>query len=391
MDIRPASRTEGLQPSKIREVLTKVQELRKQGKNVIDFSIGRPNFDTPEHIKEATKKALDEGKVHYTATPGSMDFRKAVCTRLYEDFKIDAQPEQVIETVGATEAIVAALQGVINPGDEVLVPIPSYVYYDGWIQLTGAKAVHIPLTINDNFILTADKIEKYITEKTKCIILNTPNNPTGIIIDDENIKKIAELAVKYNLIVISDDIYNGVIYDNVNYNPIVNLPNMIERTIIIGSFSKTYAMDGWRIGYLVVPKALLSGILKIHQHMISCPNTFVEIGGIEALTGSQDCVKEMVKEFERRRNYIMKSLDKMDIEYVKPQGAFYIFPSIEKYDLSSSEMSMYLLEKAGIAVVPGSAFGETGEGFIRISFAASFEDIELGMKKMKEALAELNK
>lgn len=391
MDISAAIRTEGLQPSKIREVLTKVQELKKQGKNIIDFSIGRPNFDTPEHIKEATKKALDEGKVHYTATPGSLEFRKAVCTRLYEDFKIDAQPENVIETLGATEAIVAALLGILNPEDEVIVPIPSYVYYDGWIHLTGAKAVHVPLTIKDDFTLTADKLKNYITEKTKCIILNTPNNPTGIIIDEENIKKIAELAVKHNLIVISDDIYNGVIYDNVNYNPIVNLPNMMERTIVIGSFSKTYAMDGWRIGYLVVPKALLSGVLKIHQHMISCPNTFVEIGGIEALTGSQDCVKEMVKEFERRRNYIMKSLDEMNIEYVKPQGAFYIFPSIKKYGLSSSEMSMYLLEKAGVAVVPGSAFGETGEGYIRISFAASFEDIELGMKKMKEALEELNK
>ncbi|WMJ77737.1 MULTISPECIES: pyridoxal phosphate-dependent aminotransferase [unclassified Sedimentibacter] len=391
MEIKAANRTEELQPSIIREVLNRVQKLKKQGKNIIDFSIGRPNFDTPEHIKEAAKKALDEGKVHYTATPGSMEFREAVCSRLYEDFKIEAQPEQVIETIGATEAIVAALQGILNPGDEVLVPTPSYVYYDGWIHLTGAKSVHVPLTISDNFSLSADKLEEYITEKTKCIILNTPNNPTGIIIDSENIKKIADIAIKYNLIVISDDIYNGITYDNISYDPIANLPNMLERTIIIGSFSKTYAMDGWRVGYLVVPKTLISGILKIHQHTISCPNTFVEAGSIAALTGSQNCVKEMVKEFERRRNLIMKNLDEMNIEYVKPKGAFYIFPSIKKYGLSSSEAAMYLLEKAGVAVVPGSAFGDTGEGYIRISFATSYEDIELGMKKIKEALDGLSK
>lgn len=391
MNIQVSERTNGVQPSKIREVMNKVQELKKQGIQVVDFSIGRPDFDTPVHIKEATKQALDQGKVHYTATPGSLAFRQAVCQRLHEDFQIEAEPDEVIETMGATEAIVAALQGIINPGDEVLVPDLSFVYYTGWTFLAGAKPVFIPLSFEKGFIPQAEEIEKYITDKTKCIILNSPHNPTGAVVDKESITKIAELAIKYDLIVISDDIYNGVVYDDFEYCPIATLPGMKERTIIIGSFSKTYAMDGWRVGYIVAPKTLVAGITKMHQHWVSCPNTFVEIGATVALTGPQKCVQDMVKEFERRRNLIITYMDKMDLPYVKPYGAFYVFPSIKKFGMTSSEMAMYLLEEARVAVVPGNSFGDAGEGYIRIAFSTSYEEIEKGMERMKEALEKLTK
>lgn len=389
MSLQAAERTNGIYPSKIREVLGQVGELKKQGIEITDFSIGRPDFDTPEHIKEATKKALDNGLVHYTPSPGSLQFQEAVCHRFYEDYQLKFEPNQVIATVGASQAIYAALQGILNPGDEVLAPEPMYVYYGGLAFLAGAKVVAVPTSDEEGFIPTAEKLEKYVTPKTKALILTSPNNPTGQVVDKENVIKIAKLAVKNDLIVISDDIYNKILYDNIDYMPISKVPGMEERTIIIGSFSKTYAMDGWRIGYLVIPKDLVPGILKLHQHMISCPNTFVQIGAAEALTGPQKCVEEMTKEFDRRRLLIMKYLDQNKISYVRPKGAFYIFPSMKEFGLSSKELCLYLLKEARVATVPGGAFGEAGEGHIRIAFSTSYDEIDKGMGRMMVALDKL--
>lgn len=384
-----AERTKGIYPSKIREVLAKVQELKKQGIEITDFSIGRPDFDTPAHIKEATKQALDNGLVHYTPSAGSLKFQEAVCYRFYEDYQLKFEPSQVIETIGASQAIYIALQGILNPGDEVLAPEPMYVYYGGLAYLAGAKVVSMPLSDKDGFIPKAEEMEKYITSNTKALIITSPNNPTGQVIDRENIVKIAQLAIKHNLVVISDDIYNKILYDDVDYLPIAKVPGMEERTIIIGSFSKTYAMDGWRVGYLIIPRELFPGVFKLHQHMISCPNTFVEVGAAKALTDSQKCVEEMTKEFDRRRCLIMKYFDENKISYVRPKGAFYIFPSMKEFDLSSKELCIYLLNEARIATVPGDAFGPAGEGHIRIAFSTSYDEIDKGMGRMMAALDKL--
>jgi len=390
MGTNVAERTNGIHPSKIREVLGKVEELKKQGVHITDFSIGRPDFDTPEHIKQAAKDALDKGQIHYTASQGTRAFQEAVCYRLKEDFALELEPENVFATIGASQAIYLAFQGILDPGDEVLVPEPMYVYYGGLAFLAGGKAVAVPTTMEEKFIPTAEKIAKYITPKSKAILLTSPNNPTGQVIDKAEILKIAELAVKHDLIVVSDDIYNAVLYDDVDYMPIAKAPGMKDRTIIINSFSKSYAMDGWRIGSLIVPRAMFPSMLKLHQHMISCPNTFVQIGAVTALTGSQDSVKAMAKEFDRRRKLVMSCLDEMKIPYVRPRGAFYIFPDMKRYGMSSKDMALYLLDKARIATVPGDAFGPAGDGHIRISLSTTYDEVQNGMERMKEALSALN-
>ena len=384
-----ADRTNGIKPSQIRVVLGKVVELKSQGIHITDFSIGRPDFNTPQHIIDATKEALDKGLVHYAASQGTKAFQEAVCYRYKEDYDLTVDPDDVVATVGASQAIYAAFQAILNPGDEIVVPEPMYVYYEGLAFLSGAKVVSVPLTLEEEFIPTAEKIEKYITPKTKAILLTSPNNPTGQVIEKAEIIKIAEVAVKHDLIVIADDIYNGTFYDDVDYMPIAKVPGMMERTITIGSFSKTYAMDGWRIGYLILPKPLFAGTLKLHQHMISCPNTFVQNGAIAALTSSQQCVKDMNAEFDRRRKLVMEHFDKNKISYVRPRGAFYVFPDLNEFNMSSQDMAMYLLNEARVAMVPGGAFGASGEGHIRVALSTTYEEIGEGMVRMAAALDKL--
>ena len=386
MDSYISNRVKGIYPSKIREVMDKTKYLKNQGIDVIDFSIGRPDFDTPKHIKEATKIALDKGLVHYTASAGTLDLREAIVYRLKEDFQLMVDSDEIIVTAGATEANYIATQTILSPGDEVLIPEPMYVYYDGWTFLGGATAVNFPL---DLIMKQPEDLEKYITKNTKLIILTSPHNPTGQVITHNALKVIAELAKKHNFLVISDDIYNKMIYDNEKYTNIATFDGMKERTLIIGSFSKTYAMDGWRIGYLIGPKLFIKQALKMHQHILSCPNTFVQEGARVALTSSQNCIEEMVKEFDRRRKLMMSYLDDMGIPYERPSGAFYLFPCIKKYGLSSKEFCNYLLEEARVAVIPGDAFGQLGEGHVRFAYTTSYENIEKGMEKVRSALKKL--
>ncbi|MCJ7647203.1 MAG: pyridoxal phosphate-dependent aminotransferase [Candidatus Lokiarchaeota archaeon] len=381
-----SNRVKGIYPSKIREVMDKTKYLKNQGIDVIDFSIGRPDFDTPKHIKEATKIALDKGLVHYTSSAGTLDLREAIVYRLKEDFQLIVEPDEIIVTAGATEANYIATQTILNPGDEVLIPEPMYVYYGGWSFLGGATMVNFPLDI---IFERPEKLEKYITKKTKLIILTSPHNPTGRVINSQSLKKIAELSKKYNFLVISDDIYNKMIYENVEYTSIANFEGMKERTLIIGSLSKTYAMDGWRVGYLIAPKPIIIQALKMHQHIISCINTFAQEGAKAALLSSQECVEGMVNEFNRRRKLMMSYLDDLKCPYNPPEGAFYLFPFIKKYGLSSEEFCDYLLNEARIATVPGNAFGPLGEGYVRFAYTTSYENIEKGMKRVRSALEKL--
>jgi aspartate/methionine/tyrosine aminotransferase len=381
-----SDRVKGISSSKIREVMDKVKNLKNQGIEIIEFSVGRPDFDTPIHIKEAAKNALDQGLVHYTTSAGTLKLREAIKYRLEEDFQLKIDPEEIIVTLGAAEANYIATQTILSPGDEVLIPEPMYVYYDGWTFLGEATAVNFPL---DLIMKKTEDLEKYITKNTKLIILTSPHNPTGRIINRQSLEKIADLAKKYNFFVISDDIYNKMVYDDIEYTNIATFEGMKERTLIMGSFSKTYAMDGWRIGYLIGPKPFIKQALKMHQHILSCPNTFVQEGAKVALNSSQECVEKMVHEFDRRRKLMMSYLDDLGIPYDRPSGAFYIFPSIKKYGLSSKKFCDYLLEEARVAVVPGDAFGQGGEGYIRFSYTTSYENIEKGMERVRSALKKL--
>lgn len=378
-----SDRVKGIFPSKIREVMDKAKNLKNQGIEIIEFSVGRPDFDTPIHIKEAAKNALDQGLVHYTTSAGTLELRKAIKYRLEEDFQLKIDSEEIIVTLGASEANYIAMQTILSPGDEVLIPEPMYVYYNGWTFLGGATAVNFSL---DLIMKQPEDLEKYITKNTKLIILTSPHNPTGQVIPPNSLKIIAKLAKKHNFLVISDDIYNKMIYDNKKYTNIATFDGMKERTLIIGSLSKTYAMDGWRIGYLIGPKPFIKQALKMHQHILSCPNTFVQEGARVALISSQNCVEEMVKEFDRRRKLMMSYLDDMGVPYERPRGAFYLFPCIKKYGLSSKKFCDYLLEEARVAVVPGDAFGELGVGYARFSYTTSYKNIQKGMERIKQAL-----
>ena len=384
-----SERVQAIGFSKIREMMGKVEEAKRKGIEITDLSIGRPDFDTPEHIKEAAVKALAEGKVHYTASAGTLELREAICHRYQEDFGMKIDPGDILVTTGAAEAIFIGLLSVLNPGDEVLVPEPMYVYYPGYAALAGAKCVPVPLKEENQFLLKAEEIEKYITDKTKVLILNSPHNPTGQVFLREDLEPIARLARRHNILVVEDDIYTGMLYDGAEHFPIAQAPGMRERTLIISSFSKTYAMDGWRIGYLIAPREVIPQALKLHQHIVSCPNTFVQIGAQAALTGSQDCVRRMTAEFDRRRKKLMSLLDPIGLTYARPRGAFYIFPSVKKFGLTSAQFATFLLEKARTAVVPGNAFGPLGEGYVRISYCAPLEEIERGVERVRSALANL--
>jgi aspartate/methionine/tyrosine aminotransferase len=384
-----SERIKGMGFSKIREVMGRVEEAKRKGIKITDLSIGRPDFDTPGHIKEAAAKALADGYVHYTASAGTLELREAICRRFQEDHQMKLDPGDIIVTTGAAEAIFLGLMTVLNPGDEVLVPEPMYVYYSGYVFVGGARCIPIPLKEESQFLLKAEDLEKFITEKTKVLILNFPHNPTGQILLREDLEPIARVANRHNILVVADDIYNGMLYDQAEYFPLAKAPGMKEKTLTIGSFSKTYAMDGWRIGYLIAPSEVISQAMKLHQHVVSCPNTFVQVGAQAALTASQDCVREMVSEFDRRRRRLMSRLDAMGITYVRPRGAFYIFPSIKKFGLTSDQFADFLFQKARVAVVPGDAFGPGGEGYVRISYCAPVEEIEEGMERVRSALAQL--
>lgn len=379
-----SKRVQGINFSKIREMTSKAKKMKSEGIDIIELSQGRPDFDTPAHIIKATEEALQNGLVHYDASAGTVSCREAISYRIKEDFNLNINIDEIIVTIGASEANYLVTQTLLDPGDEMIIPDPMYVYYPGFSFLGGAKTVSVPLDI---ILQQPEELEQYVTKKTKLILLTSPHNPTGQVIPKKSLEVIAELAQKYDFYVISDDIYNKMIYDQeIDYINIASLPGMKKRTFIIGSLSKTYAMDGWRVGYLIGPKDLMKQALKMHQHVISCPNTFVQEGARAALTSSQKCVEEMVKEFDRRRKLMMSYFDELAIPYKPPKGAFYVFLDIKKFDMNSEEFCEYLLNKARVAVVPGSAFGKAGEGYVRFSYTTDCELIREAMERIKRKL-----
>lgn len=370
--------------SSIREIFEEAAAMEKSGINITHMEIGRPDFDTPQHIKDAANAALQEGHVHYTSNSGTLEFREAIAEKLKRDNGIIVDPvKEVVVSVGCKEAIFNLIFAFINPGDEVLIPDPAWLEYQYIVELAGGIAVSVPLLEENEFILNPNDVSDRITEKTKMILINTPHNPTGAVLPESYLKELADIAIKHDLLVVADEIYEKLIYDGEKHISIATLPGMFERTITINGFAKAYAMDGWRLGYAAGPAALIQPILKMHQYNTSSATSFAQFGGTAAYRGTQAPVEEMVKAFDERRKLLVRRLNEIPgVNCVVPKGAFYAFPSFKELGIPSKELATILLREAQIACVPGSAFGNHGEGYIRMAYSTSYEKIEQAMDRM---------
>ena len=359
-----------------------VSYLKLQGVDIVSFSMGEPDFVTPQNIIEACKTSLDAGFTHYTPSAGIPELRKAVASKAFSDNKIHCTAKNVLITPTKHAIFMSAL-AFLDPGDEVIMENPNWVSYDAAVRLAGAKPVHIPTNFDENFVIDPNRIANAITPKTKMIILNSPSNPTGSVIPCETIREIAKIAIEKNLMVISDEIYESIIYEG-KHHSIAAVPDMFERTITISGLSKTYAMTGWRLGWAIVSEANLKALDILQTHSISCCTSFTQPAALEAITGPQEEKELMIKEFRKRRDLavdLIREIKGLDVNV--PKGAFYLFPKYES-KVKSEVLCTKLLEDAHVAVTPGSAFGTNGEGFFRLSYAASEEQIIEGMKRIKK-------
>ncbi|MEM2202086.1 MAG: pyridoxal phosphate-dependent aminotransferase [Candidatus Bathyarchaeia archaeon] len=372
------------------EVLARAKALEKQGKEIIHLEIGEPDFDTPQNIKEAAVKALYAGYTHYVPAAGIPELREAIAEYISKTRNIPVDPEEVVVTPGAKPIMFFAILACVERGEEVLYPNPGFPIYESMINFVGAKPVPIPLKEENDFRLDHEYVKAKITKKTKMIILNSPENPTGGILTREDLKVIADcIANRDDVIVLSDEIYSRIIYEG-THESIASLPGMKEKTIILDGFSKTYAMTGWRLGYGVMRKDLAEKITQLMINSNSCTCAFVQMAGVEALKGPQDSVEKMVAEFRKRREVIVSGLNNIKgITCKKPKGAFYVFPNIKGTGKKSKEFSDYLLNEAGVAVLPGTSFGKYGEGYLRISFANSVENIKKALDRISKAVEKL--
>ncbi|MCR4691644.1 MAG: aminotransferase class I/II-fold pyridoxal phosphate-dependent enzyme [Lachnospiraceae bacterium] len=370
----------GLKPSGIRKFFDLVAEMP----DAISLGVGEPDFDTPWHIRDEGIYSLEKGRTFYTSNSGLIELRTEISNYCKRRLGIDYNPrEEMLVTVGGSEAIDLALRAMINPGEgeEVLIPQPSYVSYEPCAILAGAKPVIIELKAENEFRLTAAELEEAITDKTKILVLPFPNNPTGAIMEKEDLEAIAPLIEKHDLYVISDEIYSELTYKG-DHVSIASLPGMRERTILINGFSKAYAMTGWRLGYACGPKQIIGQMTKIHQFAIMCAPTTSQYAAVDALRNGDGDVAEMREAYNQRRRYLMHAFSEMGMECFEPFGAFYVFPSIRKFGMTSEEFAMELLKEEEVAVVPGTAFGDCGEGFLRISYAYSLENLKIAMERI---------
>ncbi|MBN1763381.1 MAG: pyridoxal phosphate-dependent aminotransferase [Methanomicrobia archaeon] len=357
------------------------EQLRAEGKAVLNFTLGEPDFRTPEHISDAAKQAMDLGYTHYTSSAGITELREEIAKKIREENKVEASVEKVIVTPGGKQAIYEVMMSLLDEGNEVLLLDPSWVTFEAAVKLAGGQPRWVKRLEE---ALTYEALGSAISDKTKLLVINSPNNPAGYVLSDHELKVVADFAVEHNLLVLSDEIYEKILYGR-RHTSIASLGDMQERTIIINGFSKTYAMTGWRIGYAVAPPEILKGMLKIQQHSVSCASSISQYAALAALRGSQDCVAEMVTEFKRRREVIVKRLNAMGLHCVNPEGAFYAFVNTSDHgdDVAFTER---LLQEAYIVVTPGSAFGSAGKDYVRFSFAASMEDIVEGLDRIEKMI-----
>lgn len=378
----------------------KVQEIKPSGirkffdllgdrKDVISLTVGEPDFMTPYHIREAGIESLEKGRTFYTSNNGILELRREICNYLNRRFGLAYEPKsEVIVTVGGSEAIDLAVRALIEPGDEAIIPIPSFVCYGPIVELAHGKPVFIETKEEDNFKLRPEALRAAITPKTKLLILPYPNNPTGAVMTKDELEEIAQILEGTNIMVLSDEIYGELTYGR-RHTAFATVGNMWERTITVSGFSKAYAMTGWRLGYLCAPKELVTQMHKIHQYAIMCAPTTSQLAAIEALKHGDPDIEMMANEYNRRRKYILDGLRKMGIDTFEAEGAFYVFPRIGKFGLSSDDFCQKLLDEKGVAIVPGNAFGDCGEGYARISYAYSVEHITEALKRMNEFIQEL--
>ena len=368
-----------LKPSGIRKFFDIVSEM----KDAISLGVGEPDFDTPWHVRDEGIYALERGRTFYTSNAGLKELRQEVCNYLKRKQGITyAWDREVVITVGGSEAIDIGLRAMINPGDEVIIPQPSYVSYEPCAILAGAKPVILNLKAENEFRLTARELEEAITDKTKVLILPFPNNPTGAIMERRDLEAIAEVIIRHDIFVMSDEIYSELTYKEKHVS-IAALPGMQERTILINGFSKAYAMTGWRLGYACGPHAIIEQMTKIHQFAIMCAPTTSQYAAVEALKNGDEDVAEMRTAYNQRRRYLVHAFREMGLECFEPYGAFYIFPCIREFGMTSEEFAMRFLKEEKVAVVPGTAFGDCGEGYLRISYAASLENLQVAMDRLK--------
>ena len=392
MDYKTAKRMECLPFSGIRAVMEKATKMQQAGEKVIHMEIGRPDFDTPQKIKDAAYKSLENGNVFYTSNYGTPAIRKAIADWENKRNHVDYDASNVLVTVGVGEATYAAMAAFLEDGDEVLVPNPVWLNYIHVPNSLGATPITYSLKEENNFQIDFEELESKITERTKMIVIVDPSNPTGGVFSEETLEKLADIAIKNDLLVISDEIYEQLTYDGTKHICIASLPGMKERTIKLGGFSKAYSMTGWRLGYMCAPEEVIKACVRVHQYTITCASSFVQEAAITALNDCDDDVEAMRKEYQRRKDYVVKALNEIDgISCNNPQGAFYIFMNIKKLGKSSMEMAEYLLETAKVAMVPGSAFGSEGEGYIRLSYACSYEELVEACARIKDAVEALRK
>ncbi|MBE6011753.1 pyridoxal phosphate-dependent aminotransferase [Anaeropeptidivorans aminofermentans] len=371
--------------------IRKFFDVAAEMEGVISLGVGEPDFDTPINIRKKAIESIEEGKTTYTSNLGTKELRKEISRYLKERFQLEYDSkDQVIVTVGASEGIDIALRALIDPGDEVLYHEPCYVSYMPCIVMAGGVPVPIVTRNENQFRLTPEDLEKAITPKTKVLLLNYPNNPTGAIMEKEDLEKIADILVKNDILVITDEIYSELTYGGRKHVSIASLPGMYERTIVLNGFSKAFAMTGWRLGYAAGPKEIISAMTKIHQYVIMCAPTMSQYAGLEALKNSMDSVEQMRLEYDERRQYVVERFRAIGMDCFEPLGAFYVFPSIEKSKMTSDEFCEKLLFTKKVAIVPGTAFGACGEGFVRVSYAYSMEELKNAIDIIEQFMAEIN-
>ena len=388
--IKTAKRMEALPFSGIRAVLEKATRMQQAGEDIIHMEIGRPDFDTPLRIKEAAFESLRAGNVFYTSNYGTPGLRRTIAEFEKRKNGIDYAPEEVLVTVGVGEGTYAAMAAFLDPGDEILVPNPVWLNYIHVPESFGIKAVDYSLLEENHYQIDFDELEERITDKTKMIVVVDPSNPTGEVFSRETMEKLANIAKKHDLLILSDEIYEQLVYDGQRHTSIASLPGMRERTIKLGGMSKAYSMTGWRLGYLCGTKETIAACVRVHQYIVTCASSFVQDAAVVALTECDGDVEAMRKEYERRKHYLVNTLNGIEgIRCNDPKGAFYVFINIKSLGKSSMEMADYLLTHAKVALVPGSAFGTRGEGYLRASYACGMEDLKRACSRIKESIEAL--
>ena len=384
-----SKRIQEVEPSRTVELTNRIAAMRREGIPVIGLNVGEPDFDTPWHIRDEGIYSLEKGRTFYTSNSGLKELREEICNYLDRRYQVSYDwHHETIVTVGGSEGIDIAMRAMLDPGDEVLIPQPSYVSYEPCAILAGGKPVIIELKAENEFRLTPEELLEHITDKTKILVLPYPNNPTGAIMERADLEKIAEIVMEKDIFVLSDEIYSELSYKG-DHVTIASIPGMKERTILINGFSKAYAMTGWRLGYACGPREIIEQMTKIHQFAIMCAPTTSQYAAVEAMRNGDADVATMREAYDQRRRYLVNAFKEMGLECFEPYGAFYIFPCIKEFGMTSEEFAERFLKEEKVAVVPGTAFGDSGEGFLRISYAYSLQNLKAALARLERFVEKL--